>query len=85
METGGTLNHIMIQGRMTHCSPFEDAIGCWGWLVVGTDTAIGYRAFGETGTRLLEVMRSSTNRSVILRGKLDGKPADVIVEHWTVS
>jgi len=81
----GAMNSVLLRGEITHCLQLEDSIGCWGWIQVNDETAIGFKAYGDKGLRLLDVMRSGSSKRVILMGELVGKPAEISVEYWMIS
>ena len=78
------MNHVLFTGTVTHCMRLEDSIGCWGWIQSGDETAIGFKAYGDAGIRLLEAMVATKSKRVLMTGILNGKPAELITEYWEV-
>ena len=82
----GDMNTILLRGDVVTCSQLEDAIGCWGWIAVDEETAIGFKVYGQSGLRFLETMtKDRSDRRVIFFGELRGKPAEVVVNFWMIS
>lgn len=82
----GGMNTVLLRGDVVTCCELEDAIGCWGWVTVDEDTAIGFKVYGPAGLRFLATMKEGkTGRTVIFFGELHGKPAEVVVNFWMTS
>lgn len=83
----GDMNTVLGRGLVTHCTPFslsEGETGCWGWIALNEETAIGFKIFGELGERFLQSFRGGSNRAIFW-GELQGKPAQIIVSYWMIS